>query len=45
MNVSTVEDPVEYNLEYTNQVQLNEKTGMTFSAALRSLLRQDPDII
>ncbi len=45
MNVSTVEDPVEYNLEYTNQVQVNEKTGMTFSAALRSLLRQDPDII
>jgi type IV pilus assembly protein PilB len=45
MNVSTVEDPVEYNLEYCNQVQVNEKTGMTFSAALRSLLRQDPDII
>jgi type IV pilus assembly protein PilB len=45
MNVSTVEDPVEYNLEYCNQVQVNEKTGMTFAAALRSLLRQDPDII
>jgi type IV pilus assembly protein PilB len=45
LNVSTVEDPVEYNLEYCNQVQANEKTGMTFAAALRSLLRQDPDII
>ncbi|HOT73942.1 MAG TPA: ATPase, T2SS/T4P/T4SS family [Anaerohalosphaeraceae bacterium] len=45
LNVSTVEDPVEYNLEYCNQVQVNEKTGMTFAAALRSLLRQDPDII
>jgi type IV pilus assembly protein PilB len=45
MNISTVEDPVEYNLDYCNQVQVNEKTGMTFAAALRSLLRQDPDII
>jgi type IV pilus assembly protein PilB len=45
LNVSTVEDPVEYNLEYCNQVQVNEKTGLTFSGALRSLLRQDPDII
>lgn len=45
LNVSTVEDPVEYNLEFCNQVQVNEKTGLTFSGALRSLLRQDPDII
>lgn len=45
MNVSTVEDPVEYNLEFCNQVQVHEKAGLTFSAALRSLLRQDPDII
>ena len=45
LNVSTVEDPVEYNLEYCNQVQVNERAGMTFSAALRSMLRQDPDII
>ena len=45
MNISTVEDPVEYNLEFCNQVQVNEKTGLTFSASLRSLLRQDPDII
>jgi type IV pilus assembly protein PilB len=45
MNISTVEDPVEYKLEFCNQVQTNEKIGMTFSAALRSLLRQDPDIM
>ena len=45
MNVSTVEDPVEYNLDFCNQVQVNEKAGLTFSGALRSLLRQDPDII
>jgi len=45
MNISTVEDPVEYNLEFCNQVQVNEKAGLTFSGALRSLLRQDPDII
>lgn len=45
LNVSTVEDPVEYNLEFCNQVQVNEKAGLTFAASLRSLLRQDPDII
>lgn len=45
LNVSTVEDPVEYNLEFCNQVQVNEKTGLTFAGSLRSLLRQDPDII
>jgi len=45
MNISTVEDPVEYQLESCSQVQVNEKIGMTFAAALRSLLRQDPDII
>jgi type IV pilus assembly protein PilB len=45
MNISTVEDPIEYELETCNQVQVNEKTGLTFAAALRSLLRQDPDII
>ena len=44
-NVSTVEDPVEYNLEFCNQVQVHEKAGLTFAGALRSLLRQDPDII
>jgi type IV pilus assembly protein PilB len=45
MNISTVEDPVEYNLHFCNQVQANEKIGLTFAAALRSLLRQDPDIM
>lgn len=45
LNISTVEDPVEYDLEFCNQVQVKEQVGMTFAAALRSLLRQDPDII
>ncbi len=45
LNVSTVEDPVEYELGFCNQVQVNEKTGLTFATALRSLLRQDPDVI
>ena len=45
LNVSTVEDPVEYELDFCNQVQANEKIGLGFASALRSLLRQDPDII
>ncbi len=45
LNISTVEDPVEYKLDFCNQVQANEKIGLTFASALRSLLRQDPDII
>ena len=45
MNISTVEDPVEYELESVNQVNVHESIGMTFSAALRSLLRQDPDVV
>lgn len=45
INISTVEDPVEYNLNGVNQFQVNEKAGFTFSGALRSLLRQDPDVI
>lgn len=45
LNISTVEDPVEYELDFCNQVQANEKIGLTFGAALRSLLRQDPDVI
>ncbi len=45
LNISTVEDPVEYHLGHANQVQVVEKIGMTFSAALRSLLRQDPDVV
>lgn len=44
-NISTVEDPVEYNLPGINQVQVHEAIGLTFSAALRAFLRQDPDII
>ncbi|MBJ7576059.1 type IV-A pilus assembly ATPase PilB [Luteimonas sp. MC1828] len=44
-NISTVEDPVEIRLTGVNQVQQNERRGMTFAAALRSFLRQDPDII
>ncbi|MFT9494816.1 GspE/PulE family protein [Anaerosolibacter sp.] len=44
-NIITVEDPVEYRLHGINQVQVNLKAGMTFASALRSILRQDPDII
>jgi type IV pilus assembly protein PilB len=45
LNISTVEDPVEYELDFANQVNVHESIGMTFSAALRSLLRQDPDVV
>lgn len=44
-NIITVEDPVEYKLEGINQVQVNTKSGLTFAKGLRSILRQDPDII
>src|SRR5207245_3953743 len=44
-NLSTAEDPVEYNLEGINQVQVNKEVGLTFAAVLRALLRQDPDTI
>ena len=44
-NIITVEDPVEYKLDGINQVQVNTKAGLTFVAGLRSILRQDPDII
>ena len=44
-NISTAEDPVEYNLHGINQVQMHEDIGLNFAAALRSFLRQDPDII
>ncbi len=44
-NIITVEDPVEYRLDGINQVQVNVKAGMTFPSALRSILRQDPDIV
>jgi type II secretory ATPase GspE/PulE/Tfp pilus assembly ATPase PilB-like protein len=45
VNISTVEDPVEYRVGGVNQTQVNSKTGMTFAAGLRALLRQDPNII
>lgn len=44
-NIITVEDPVEYRLDGVNQVQVNNKAGLTFASGLRSILRQDPDIV
>lgn len=44
-NIITLEDPVEYRLDGINQVQINSKAGMTFASGLRSILRQDPDIV
>ncbi|SFV57245.1 Type IV fimbrial assembly, ATPase PilB [hydrothermal vent metagenome] len=44
-NIITIEDPVEYNAENINQIQVNSKVGLTFSSGLRSILRQDPDVI
>jgi type IV pilus assembly protein PilB len=45
VNISTVEDPIEYRINGINQTQVNSKIGMTFASGLRALLRQDPDII
>ena len=45
VNIVTVEDPVEYRLAGVNQVQVNEKQGLTFAGVLRSVLRQDPDVV
>lgn len=45
VNIITIEDPVEYQLQGVNQVQVKEEVGMTFASGLRSILRQDPDII
>ena len=45
INISTIEDPVEYDIEGINQIQVNPRTNLTFASGLRSLLRQDPDII
>lgn len=45
VNISTVEDPIEYRLEGINQIQVNPKANLTFANGLRSLLRQDPDIV
>ena len=45
MNIVTVEDPIEYRLPGIVQVQVNEKAGLTFASALRSIMRQDPDVV
>lgn len=45
VNIVTIEDPVEYSMESVNQIQINNKADLTFASALRSILRQDPDII
>ena len=45
VNIVTVEDPIEYDLDNINQAQINTKSGVTFASALRSILRQDPDVI
>ncbi|MBV8479777.1 MAG: type II/IV secretion system protein, partial [Actinobacteria bacterium] len=45
INIITVEDPVEYRMPGANQVQINNRAGMTFAAALRSILRSDPDVV
>ncbi len=45
INIITVEDPVEYRLAGVNQVQINNRAGLTFAAALRSILRSDPDVV
>ena len=45
INITTIEDPIEYKVEGINQVQINEKAGVTFASTLRSILRQDPDVI
>jgi len=45
INITTIENPIEYKLDGVNQVQINEKAGVTFAKTLRSILRQDPDVI
>ena len=45
VNVTTVEDPIEYNMRYVNQTQINAQAGVTFASGLRALLRQDPNVI
>ncbi len=45
INITTIENPIEYKLEGVNQVQINDKAGVTFATTLRSILRQDPDVI
>jgi len=45
VNISTIEDPVEYDIERVNQIQVNKKTNLSFASGLRAIVRQDPDII
>jgi type II secretory ATPase GspE/PulE/Tfp pilus assembly ATPase PilB-like protein len=45
VNIATIEDPIEYAVEGVNQIQVNPKVGLTFASGLRSIVRQDPDII
>ncbi|MBQ4570188.1 MAG: Flp pilus assembly complex ATPase component TadA, partial [Bacilli bacterium] len=45
VNIITVEDPVEYSIDGVNQVQINPKANLTFAKALRSILRQDPNVV
>src|SRR3989344_1594566 len=45
VSIITIEDPIEYSLQGINQIQVNMQTGLTFADGLRSILRQDPDII
>src|SRR6185369_17108540 len=45
LNINTIEDPVEYHLPGVNQVQVNPRIGVTFASGLRTLVRQDPDVI
>ncbi len=45
VNITTIEDPIEYNIRYVNQTQINPAAGITFASGLRSILRQDPNII
>jgi type II secretory ATPase GspE/PulE/Tfp pilus assembly ATPase PilB-like protein len=45
VNIVTIEDPIEYNIKYINQIQINPVAGITFASGLRSILRQDPNII
>jgi type II secretory ATPase GspE/PulE/Tfp pilus assembly ATPase PilB-like protein len=45
INITTIENPIEYKVQGVNQVQINDKAGVTFAATLRSILRQDPDVI
>src|SRR5262249_37393312 len=45
LNIVTIEDPIEYEIDRISQIQINEKSGLTFARVLRAILRQDPDVI